>query len=68
MKKIKMKSLLVNDNDLECNCENLTLTDMSLCNVSFNEDDLKDYNLVIYVGSKGQKILKADYFRTGIVK
>ena len=63
-----MKSLLVNDNDLECNCENLTLTDMSLCNVSFNEDDLKDYNFVIYVGSKGQKILKADYFRTGIVK
>lgn len=68
MKKVQMKSLLVNDNDLECNCDKLTLTDMSLCNVGFNEKDLEDYDLVIYVGMKGQKILKSTQFRTGIVR
>ena len=62
-----MKSLLVNDNDLECNCDKLTLTDMSLCNVGFNEKDLEDYDLVVYVGMKGQKILNNQKFVNGIL-
>lgn len=68
MKKLNIKTLILDDNDLECSAKTITLSDLSLSHVSFKIDDLKDYELIIYFGKKGTKILKSNYFRTGKIK
>lgn len=55
-----LQALIIGDDDLECKCkkENLSLEDLNLTHVGFISSDLEKYDLVIYKGSKGTKILK----------
>ena len=57
--------LLVDDEDLNCEDKNITLTDLNLLNLSFNSEDLKPFDLIVYKGKKGTKILRSRYFKSG---
>ena len=60
MKRKTLSALIINDDDLECKCkkEDLTLDQLNLSHVGFVSGDLEKYDLVVYSGKKGQKIIK----------
>lgn len=60
-----IQTLLVDDNDLECKCENLKLRDIDLERLGFVNADLEKFDMIIYKGSKGTKIIKSKYTQTG---
>lgn len=68
MDRIKtITALLIGDNELECNCKDKTIDDINITMVAFNPDSLKKYDLIVYSGSKGTKIIKSTYTKTGKV-
>ncbi len=60
-----VKTLLVGDDELECNCKDKTIDDINISMLSFSPDDLKKYDLILYSGSKGTKLIKSTYTKTG---
>ena len=60
MNRRTLNTLFVNDNDLDCKkkSEEITLSDINLGSLGFILDDLKNYDLIIYQGSHGTKILR----------
>jgi hypothetical protein len=65
MERRMIQTLLVDDNDLECKCENLKLRDIDLGRLGFVNADLEKFDMIIYKGSKGTKIIKSKYTQTG---
>lgn len=65
MKVLKLETLIVDDNDLECKNDKTSLTDLNLNNLNFKFEDIERFELIIYRGTKGTKVLKSSYFRTG---
>lgn len=65
MDRKSIKLLLVDDEDLNCSDKKITLTDLNLLNLSFNQEDLVPFDLIVYKGKKGTKILKSRYFKSG---
>ena len=63
-----MNTLLVNDDDLECDCKSLTLDNMGVNNLNFISADIEKFDLIIYSGKKGTKILRSKYFKSGVIK
>lgn len=63
----KVITLLIGDSELECNCKDKTIDDINISMVAFSPDTLKNYDLIIYSGSKGTKIVKSTYTMTGKV-
>lgn len=63
-----IKTLIVNDDDLNCDCSSKTIEDISILNVGFSVSVLDSFDMIIYSGSKGAKILKSTYTKTGIIK
>ena len=53
-----MNTLIVDDNDLNCNCSELTLEEINLGKVGFVNVDLSKFDLIVYNGKRGKKILK----------
>jgi hypothetical protein len=67
MNRYNPKLLVVNDNDVHCK----TLDDlgpMTLDNLNFLPKDVEKFDLIVYQGKRGTKILKSEFFRTGIIK
>ncbi len=62
-----VSTLLIGDTELECNCSGKTIDDINISLVAFSPDVLSKYELIIYSGSKGLKILKSVYTGTGKV-
>jgi hypothetical protein len=60
-------ALLIGDDELECNCKDKTIDDINISMIAFSPDTLKKYDLIIYSGSKGTKIVKSTYTMTGKV-
>ena len=58
-----MNTLLVDDNDLECDCKDLKLENMTLQSLSFISSDLDKFDLIVYSGKRGTKILRSKYFK-----
>lgn len=58
--------LLVNDDDLDCK-KDLTLDNMNIASLGFVFGDLTKYDLIVYSGSKGVKVLKSKFFKSGKV-
>lgn len=55
----KVTALIVNDEDLECkDKKEKTLEELNLASLTFNFKDLKQFDLIVYSGKKGRKILK----------
>lgn len=61
-----INTLIVNDNDLDCKKE-LTLDNLTIASLGFISSDLAKFELIVYSGSKGVKILKSRYFSQGKV-
>jgi hypothetical protein len=62
-----MKTLLVNDNDVTCKTES-DLSGMSMNSLNFIPRDLEEYDLIVYQGKRGTKVLKSTVFKTGEIK
>ncbi len=60
--------LIVNDDDLNCDCKSKTIDDISIINVGFSIGVLDKFEMVVYKGSKGTKVLKSVYTKTGTIK
>jgi len=60
-----IKTLIVGDSDLDCDCEKVTLENMTILNLGFIWKDIEDYELIIYKGKRGTKILRSRYFGIG---
>lgn len=60
-----MKTLIVNDSDLNCDCEKVNIDNLTVLNLNFIWKDIEDFELIIYKGKRGTKILRSKYFETG---
>lgn len=60
MKRLTLQTLLVGDDDLECTkpTDIVTIEDINLGKVGFRSFDLERYDMIVYKGKLGQKILK----------
>lgn len=67
MKREVAKLLVVDDNDVECKTDS-KLEKMTIGNLNFIPKDLDKFDMIIYQGKRGTKILKSKYSITGIVK
>ena len=65
MKRELLKTLVLGDDDLDCSCDKITMAELGISHVAFNEEDLAPYNLIVYSGKKGTKILRSTCFKTG---
>ena len=65
MNRADVKLLIVNDADMNCDIAKDTIDNMSIANVSFVKADLDRFDMIIYVGDKGSKILKSKYTPLG---
>lgn len=64
----RVKTLIVGDDDLNCDCKDKTIDDISIANVGFSVTITDSFDLIIYEGTKGTKILKSKYTKTGTIK
>lgn len=65
MKKFMINVLLVNDDDLKCKTDNVSLYNLNLSHLNFLEKDIQNFDMIVYQGIKGCKILKNNRFKTG---
>ena len=65
MDRRKIELLIIGDDDLECKCDKVTLTELSIANTSFKPEDLSKIDLLVYKGKKGTKILKSNFTKIG---
>lgn len=64
----QVKLLVIGDSELECECDDITIDNLTFEQISFNESDLIGYDLIVYSGKKGTKILKSQYFKSGKIE
>lgn len=62
------KVLILNDDDLNCNCKDKTLKDIGVEEIGLGIAIIQEQDLIIYSGTKGTKILWSKYTKTGIVE
>lgn len=67
MNRFTLKTLIVNDDDLKCETGKIALLAINLGHLNFLEKDLEGYDLIVYQGIKGCKILRNKAFKTGKV-
>ena len=67
MNQANVKLLVVNDDDMNCDIAKDTVETMNLGNVGFSDLVLNKYDMVIYVGAKGAKILKSKHTPLGLI-
>lgn len=55
-----LNALIVDDNDIDCRKDRsqVTLDDIKLANVGFVAKDLEKYEVIVYKGRLGKKVLK----------
>jgi hypothetical protein len=60
MDRMQLNTLIVNDDDMECQKDKseITLDDIKLSKVGFIAEDLAKYDAIIYKGKYGIKLLK----------
>ena len=65
MKRANIKLLILNDEDMNCDSKNSSIDNMGVENIGLSMFAIQDYDLVIYEGNKGSKILKSKYTKKG---
>lgn len=60
-----INTLIVNDDDLDCKKDKLTLDNLSIASLGFILGDIAKFDAIIYSGKLGSKILKSKYYKTG---
>ena len=68
MERANIKLLIVNDHDMNCDISKNTIDSMSIVNVGFVMSDLEKYDMIVYIGAKGSKILKSKFTPLGKIK
>ena len=63
-----IKTLFLNDDDLECDCKDLNITDLNLAAVGFRLADIENFDMVIYKGKRGEKGLRSRFTGLGIIR
>ena len=63
-----IKTLILNDDDLECDCKDLNINDLNLASVGFRFSDIENFDMIVYKGKRGEKILRSKYTGLGIIK
>ena len=65
MERRSLNTLIVGDSDLDCHCDKVTLDNMTVVNLGFLPGDIEKFDLIIYEGTRGTKILKSKYTGNG---
>lgn len=65
MKKQNIKLLILDDADMNCDSKTADLDKMGLENIGFSMLAIQGYDMVVYEGTKGSKILKSRYTKKG---
>lgn len=65
MERRVVNTLIVDDNDLDCNCEKVTLDNMTILNLGFISKDIEKFDLIVYVGKRGTKVLRSRFCNIG---
>lgn len=65
MKKQNIKLLILDDADMNCDSKTANLDKMGLENIGFSMLAIQGYDMVVYEGTKGSKILKSRYTKKG---
>lgn len=62
MERRNLKTLIVNDDDLECRKnkpeKEITLDDIKLSSVGFLMEDMEQFDIIVYKGKLGKKVLR----------
>ena len=67
MKRHIPRLLMVDDNDIQCKTPD-DLEPMTLNNLNFLPTDIEKFDIIVYQGKRGTKVLKSAFFKTGIIK
>lgn len=65
MKKLNIKLLILSDEEMNCDTKQKTLENMGIENIGFSSLAIQGYDMIIYEGVKGSKILKSRYTKKG---
>lgn len=68
MKRADIKLLVLDDEDMNCDTRNSSLDNMGIQNIGLSMFAIQDYDLIIYEGKKGSKILKSKYTKKGVIE
>jgi hypothetical protein len=63
-----LDTLIIGDDELECKCEGKSIDEINISSVGFSIETLEKFDLMIYQGKKGTKIIKSKYTNTGVIK
>jgi hypothetical protein len=63
-----LDTLIIGDDELECKCEGKSIDEINISSVGFSIETLEKFDLIIYQGKKGTKIIKSKYTNTGVIK
>ena len=58
MERKMINTLIVGDADLECTKKEITLENINLSKVGFLMKDMEKYDLIVYKGVHGKKVLR----------
>ena len=61
-------TLIIGDVELNCNCENLTIDDLNITHIGLAQTIQDKFDLILYEGSKGTKLLKSTFTKTGKIE
>lgn len=68
MERRVINTLIVNDDDLDCKEEKITLDNLNIASLGFLLGDIAKFDVIIYNGKLGCKILRSKYFKTGKIQ
>lgn len=63
----KVTTLIIGDVELNCDCKDLTIDDLNITHIGFSKSVIDQFDMIIYSDTRGTKILKSVYTKTGIV-
>ena len=67
MKKHELKLLILNDADMNCDTKTADINKLGLEDIGLSMFAIQGYDMVIYEGIKGSKILKSKYTKKGVI-
>lgn len=67
LKKHDLKLLILDDADMNCDTKTADINKMGIEDIGLSMFAIQNYDLVIYEGVKGSKILKSKYTKKGVI-
>ena len=67
LKKHEFKLLILNDAEMNCDTKTADINKLGLEDIGLSMFAIQGYDMVIYEGIKGSKILKSKYTKKGVI-